>query len=280
MHPSGIAAIFTDLDGTLLNSARQVTRVNLDCLQMLGRAGVARVIATGRSVLSYRRVLGPEFPADYLIFSSGAGIMDLASGTLLQSNALEPKDVGRITATLESHKADYMVHAPVPANHHFTYPKANPENKDFTRRIELYRDYASDFAHTGCYPQKSAQIIAVLNKDAGHFQQIRKDLNGYQVTRTTSPLDHQSIWMEIYPENVHKGSAAAWLCRHLGIAPRNTLSVGNDYNDLDLLDFTRHSYLVANAPADLHGRYRMAPTNDQDGFRHAVHDAFGRIQPR
>lgn len=270
-------ALFTDLDGTLLNSQRQISAANLDCLRRLGEAGITRVIATGRSWFSFQRVIADDFPADFLIFSSGAGILDLQTRELLHHNCLHGEDVTRITTILDRHGSDYMVHEPVPDNHHFTYNKTNPANKDFSRRIELYRDYASSFSTTGRYPGESAQLIAVLNGNPHTFHHIRKELNGYQVTRTTSPLDHSSIWMEIYPENVHKGSAAAWLCRHLGIDSRATAGIGNDYNDLDLLHFTPHSYLVANAPLELHNRFRLVPANDEDGFSHAVHDVLDRL---
>lgn len=274
--PTGV--IFTDLDGTLLNSERQVSTSNFDCLQKLGEQGIVRVIATGRSLFSFRQVIGAGFPADYLIFSSGAGIVDLNSNRLLSQKTLQAEDITRITSALDHHDADYMVHEAVPENHHFTYKKANPANRDFSKRIELYRPYASDFSITGRYPHKSAQVIAVLSRDAATFSRIRKGLNGYQVTRTTSPLDHDSIWMEIYPENVHKGSAAAWLCGHLGIDNQATAGVGNDYNDLDLLDFTPYSYLVANAPRELHNyRYQLVPSNDKDGFAHAAADLLRQL---
>lgn len=272
-------AIFTDLDGTLLNSRQQVSSTNLACLHRLGEAGIVRVIATGRSHLSFQRVIPPGFPADYLIFSSGAGILDLETGKLLNHSGLEGDDVTRITSALERHDTDYMVHEQVPENHRFTYRKTNKANTDFSKRIELYREYATDFSQTGRYPQKSAQVIAVLSGGAETFSRIRNDLNGYQVTRTTSPLDHHSIWMEIYPKHVHKGSGAAWLCRHLDIDHLTTTGIGNDYNDLDLLDFTLHSYLVANAPTELHSRYRLAPSNDQDGFSYAANHLLGQILP-
>lgn len=279
MLPNATGAIFTDLDGTLLDSRQQVSSTNLACLHRLGEAGVVRVIATGRSHLSFQRVIPPGFPADYLIFSSGAGILELETGELLHHSWLEGDDVSRISSALERHNTDYMVHEQVPENHRFTYRRANTANTDFSKRIELYREYATDFSQIGRYPQKSAQVIAVLSGGVEMFSRIRNELNGYQVTRTTSPLDHRSIWMEIYPEHVHKGSGAAWLCRHLGIDPRITAGIGNDYNDLDLLDFTPHSHLLANAPTELHNRYQLAPANDHDGFSHAANEFLGQILP-
>lgn len=268
--------IFTDLDGTLLNSAQRVSETNLSCLHKLGSKGITRVIATGRSCFSFRKTITTDFPADYLIFSSGAGVLDLRTSELLYSKNLQARDIAHISGQLSQHRADFMVHDPIPENHRFVYHRADPGNTDFNRRIVLYRDFADSVSATSPYPDTSAQIIAIFSDNIKRFTAVKRCLNGYQVTRTTSPLDARSIWMEIYPENVTKGSAAHWLCRHLNIDPRQTLGIGNDYNDIDLLDFTSHSYIVANAPDKLQQQYTKTVSNDNDGFYHAVNNAQGK----
>lgn len=266
--PVGI--VFTDLDGTLLNTERKVSANNLESLVVLGKRGVVRVIATGRSYYSFRRVFQAPFPADYLIFSSGAGIVDLRSGELLFSANLTEEDVSEITGQLQEHQADFMVHQQVPDNHHFVYLAAGGGNKDFHHRIDIYRDFARVYDGTEPFPVPAAQVIAVLDHDPARFAHLTSCLSGYQVTRTTSPLDHHSIWMEIQPRNIHKGSAAAWLCNHLSLDPAGSVGIGNDYNDLDLLKFTARSFLLANAPVELHHHYSLCRSNDEEGFSQAV----------
>ena len=58
------SAVFTDLDGTLLNSSQRLSDINRQTLTSLGRAGICRVVATGRSLYSARRVLDDAFPID------------------------------------------------------------------------------------------------------------------------------------------------------------------------------------------------------------------------
>ena len=67
-------AVFTDLDGTLLGSDQQLSPANHDVLEVLGQQGILRVVVTGRSLFSCRRVLDRSFPIDLLVTSSGAGI--------------------------------------------------------------------------------------------------------------------------------------------------------------------------------------------------------------
>lgn len=266
--------LFTDLDGTLFGSDRRISEPNQHALQQLAKAGVVRVVATGRSLYSFRTALPEKIGADYLIFSSGAGVIDLATGELLFSANLQLTDVVTISRKLAAGQVDFMVHGEVPHNHHFTYHEAGGGNADFTRRIAIYRDFATPFDSATFTPAPAAQIIAVLPHDELRFTSLATQLADYQVTRTTSPLDHHSMWMEIGPAGIHKGSSAAWLCDYLGICHRATVAVGNDYNDIDLLDFCQTSFLVANGPPELRTRYQPAPGNDHNGFSVAVQQAF------
>jgi len=276
LNPTAVGIVFTDLDGTLLNTERKVSANNLTILNQLGENGIVRVIATGRSLYSFMQVIDESFPADYLIFSSGAGIIDLQNGELLFSANLTDQEVLDISGQLQEHQADFMVHHQVPDNHHFVYLAAGGGNLDFHRRINIYRAFAREYGNGNQFPAPAAQIIAVLERDLPRFADLASGLGKYQVTRTTSPLDHHSIWMEIHPHNVNKGSAAAWLCNHLGLDPASSVGIGNDYNDIDLLDFTAHSYLLQNSPTELHNRYHLARSNDQDGFYHAVITVFSQ----
>ena len=61
----------------------------------LGRRGRLRVIATGRNLFSARKVLPPDFPVDYVLFSSGAGIMDWPAQRLLRSVTMAAAEVAR-----------------------------------------------------------------------------------------------------------------------------------------------------------------------------------------
>lgn len=268
-----IKIIFTDLDGTLLSSSKEISNANRDCLEQLGRHNVIRVISTGRSLFSYRRLLGDTVPVDYLVFSNGAGVLDLKSDSLLYSRSLGEEDIQFISSHLTKNGADFMVHHTVPDNHYFTYYRNQKSNPDFMRRIKIYQNYAQEHTSNESPIIRSAQIIAVFPHDIVRFNKVKEGLNGYQVTRTTSPLDGRSIWMEIYPQAVSKGESAKWLCSHLQIDRRCSFGIGNDYNDISLLDYTRFSYVVANSPAEMQRSYTPTASHDDDGFYHAVNSA-------
>ena len=90
------------------------------------------------------------------------------------------------------------------------------------------------------------------------------------VIQTTSTLDGKSTWIEVFPITVSKSQTAAWLAEGLGIDKERIVSIGNDYNDLDLLEWTTRGYVVDNAPADLKSRFTGVASNNNGGVAEAA----------
>ncbi len=225
---------------------------------------------TGRSLYSCALVIPPDFPADYLIFSNGAGIFDLTTDRLLSSFNLQYNDIAKISSYLIEKKADFMVHDAVPQNHSFIYHFPSGDNPDFSTRLQLYKEFARDYTSHDALPRQSAQIIVIFFGDTPSFSTIETGLEEFQITRTTSPFDGRSLWMEIGPKHVSKGQSAQWLCDHLKLDRKYSLGVGNDYNDISLLQFTGFSFVVDNAPEELRRQFSNTTSNDNDGFYLAI----------
>lgn len=258
--------IITDLDGTLFNNRQEVSLEDMKTLFWLGENDITRVIATGRNFYSVKRVLKDNFPIDYLIFSSGAGIYDWKNKKLLHSEYLPDFEVKQISKILIDHQVDFMIHEMIPDNHKFVYHRSGNKNPDFESRIKVYKDFALLLdVNTEAY-EHACQILAVFPNDIGLFKEIQSKFNDIKIIRTTSPLDGDSIWMEIFPENVSKGHGVDWLCNHLNVNPEKTISIGNDYNDIDMLEYTAKKYVVSNAPQDLKEQFPVCKSNQESGF--------------
>ena len=264
--------LVTDLDGTLLDRQGTLSPRTDRLLRALGAIGVARVVATGRSPFSFRKAVTSDMPIDYAILSSGVGILTWPQGRQLRTSSLVRHEIQRVASTLRQLGLDFMLHHPFPDNHRFHYHRSTDRNEDFERRVELYADHATPLAGKLDTVQTGAQFIAVLDEANGErmVQKVRALLPELSTLRTTSPLDHRSTWIEIFPKEVDKAAAASWLAERLGIERKNVLGIGNDYNDLHLLEWAGTSRVVANAPTDLRARFAVTASNDEDGVVQAV----------
>jgi len=190
----------------------------------------------------------------------------------VRSVSLEAGEVRQAVAVLRSLQLDFMVQRPIPDTHVFGYSAATPANLDFEARISLYRPFAFplDDNIDGFGP--ATQLVAIVPpaQAPAALAAVRQKLTALTVIQTTSPLDGRSTWIELFPSGISKGLTAEWLAGELGIPRTRTLSVGNDFNDLDLLEWAQTRFVTANAPAELKERFPAVASNNQGGVTEAI----------
>jgi Cof subfamily protein (haloacid dehalogenase superfamily) len=257
-----IKMVLLDLDGTLLNNDKKIGHNDFRTLQSLGESGITRVFATGRNLFSAHKVLSEDCPFDFLIFSSGAGIMDWTSKEILFQSVLSKDEVQQIEKILKKMGLNFSIQFPIPDNHKYFFHKGQSFVDDFESRNRIYKDY--NYVLNGYYPNDYAsQFIIILNHER-EINPIKENIPGYKVIRATSPIDGKSVWIEIFNNNISKASGGKFLCTRLNISQTETLGIGNDYNDIDLLDWTAHSYLVSNAPEAIKNKYKQCADNQSN----------------
>ena len=166
-----------------------------------------------------------------------------------------------------------MVHLAIPENHWFYYSHSNPLLDDFKRRLEMYKPFAYKINNGYMELKVASQFLAIF-EDIEKFEYIKKLVTNLNVIRATSPLDKKSIWMEIFNKNVSKKQSCQWLCNHLLINQENTISFGNDFNDLDMLEWTNFSYAVENSHISLQQKFSLTKSHNESGFSEALQKYF------
>lgn len=305
-NPSGFerppGLFITDFDGTLRTTSGTIAERDLETLRALGKDGYIRIVATGRSLYSLRRAVDDSFPIDYVVFSSGAGVLDYQQQRIIRKVDLDAEELRRIVAILLDLEKDFMIHEPIPNNHSFRYHSTGRDNPDFIRRCELYREHCRPFAGDTATLGLGAQLLVIEPTDGRRggpatgtsgtgtsasgtsasgttptLALLQSCLPNCSIIRTTSPLDGQSVWIEIFPASVSKGRTTAWLAEMYGLGPDNSLAVGNDFNDESLLEWAGNAFVVANAPQELRQRFSVVSSNDECGITEAVRRWLNKI---
>jgi Cof subfamily protein (haloacid dehalogenase superfamily) len=277
--PAGL--FITDLDGTLLTDNYRISEQDLQVLNSLRSRNIVTAIATGRSYYSFSRLmkeldfLYPTSPLglDYVIISTGAGVMEFPGRKILKTYCLPHHDIVDVSTYLEHHQIDYMVQKPVPESHHFIYSFHGKDNPDFHRRVELYKDYASPLTREKLADfGKATQVICIVPYQQGDMvtAQLRAQFPQLNVIKATSPLDKKTFWIEIFPKEVSKSRAAIWLAARTGLSCEQVCAVGNDYNDEDLLHWAGASYITDNGPDSLKEIFHRVCSNNKSGVASAA----------
>ncbi len=265
-----IKMVVTDLDGTLLRDDKSIGYTDRNAFEKLGEKGIIRVAATGRSLYSISKVVPKKFPFDFIVFSTGSGVIDYNSHKLLIHNGLAAEQTEKVIKLFREEKLDFTVHFPIPNNHKFYYHQVNSNNIEFSNYCDFYRGHCTPADFSKPIFENACQLLSIMEDDIDRFNSVKSKLTDFKVIRTTSPIEHTTIWMEVFPPNVSKGDAVHWLCSKLKINKDQVLAIGNDYNDVDFLDYAGHARLVENGHPELKERYQIVPSNNSNGVSKAI----------
>lgn len=256
----------TDLDGTILPHEGSFNRIDIEALVNLGEKGIVRVIATGRSLLFALRALNEDFPIDYLVFSSGAGVYDWKKKKIIRSLHLNRTQVSYLQTFFSGRGLGYTLHRDIPDNHCFWYEHVSNSHPDLSRFVQNRIDYATPIAELGASENDFCQMLTIIDEPF-QAEQILNELKGVKTIRATSPIDGKSIWIEVFHHEASKASGIALICEIEKIVSHNVWVLGNDYNDIDMLNaYFPNSFVVENAPFDLKQKYQVVPAVSEGGM--------------
>ncbi len=282
-HPSPdpVRMIAIDLDGTLLGADAQVSRRNLAALQAAQAAGIEVVIATGRRhcyALKVLRALDLD-PQTLLVSSNGAVVRTFASGLIerthmethvarwLCGHLAEFRNALVITfdkvgpdgedtcgalvveelADLHSSIDKWMI-ANAPYIAHIR-PIEDALNGDAPIQMMLCgtvermrRAEAHMIAHPWIAPVGETHAAVGDPHANAPDPAIKISLN-----RTEYPERDLSI-VDILPAGCSKGAALLRLAAARNIDPSAIMALGDNWNDLSMLEIAGHPVLMGNAP--------------------------------
>lgn len=268
---SQIKLVALDMDGTTLdNNHITVSRKNRSAILQAIAQGVAVVPATGRSLAelpsSVRRIPGVR----YAITSNGASVTDLLSGVSLYKNLIAPETaagifetVGRFSAYGELYHQGraYMQRGSMSGLMRAFHPLKLCYFLSRRKRVENLADFVRQTAN----PVEKIEILPFSREDQAQLLTALRDL---PVSITTSGMNS----IEITNREVNKGSALAFLCGLLHMEARQTMAVGDNGNDREMLEWAGISVAVENADEEIK---RLADfvtkPNVQSGVAAALH---------
>jgi hydroxymethylpyrimidine pyrophosphatase-like HAD family hydrolase len=262
-----IRLLITDFDGTIKPRLGPVAAEDNQALKAMGQGGLVRVVATGRSLVSFLRDWTPEIELDYLIYSSGLALCrwtPTGPGEHLFVKAFSPEERKLAVEIALALGFGFIAFKAPPQSHSFYYldPSRGPRSPGFQARLDQFPFDAEPWP--GAIPGDSLSQVLVM-APATEFpalsDRVAAQAPSLSVTRSASPYEDERVWLEIFPGQVTKGAAAQALADLLGFQPAEAAAVGNDFNDESLLAWAGRAFAVAEAPQELLERFEpLKPT--------------------
>jgi len=267
-----IRLIAIDVDGTLLDTRGQVPQANIDAIHDAVSAGIHIALVTGRSYPFARPIADPLPSSITLIVSNGA-IERNMDGSRVARRLLD-RQIAR--AVLESTRP-------------FRQLAALVFDRDADRQVMFE---TMDWEHPGRkgYWARNQSLIAksVPLEDAlvedpiqvmfnGGVEAMRSlycalhaEANGFAVSLTEYVHRDFSL-IDVTAPNATKGRALAWRAAQLGLSREEVMAVGDNFNDLEMLEFAGLPVVMANAVDGLKQRgWAVTRDNESGGLAEAI----------
>ena len=265
-----IRLIALDMDGTLVNSMKQVAPEELEVLSLAFSQGIHVVAASGRTQHTLPAELLAMKELRYIISCNGAKVIDRLSGKAVYSRNISQADMLRIMEHAKSCHCvrevafdDNLYLAREDDEDEMTF--LPPHQHDFLRSA---RSLADDLEGMMQAAKDGAEKILIFFHRADELQAFRLWLDENFSLCVTSSLDSN---LEINALGVSKGSALCALAEYLGIPMEQVMACGDSENDIEMLKAAGLGVAMANStPEALAAADAVTLSNEEHGVAAAI----------
>lgn len=260
-----------DLDGTLLNSQRQIDPLNIEVLKSLEKAGHVVSIATGRLYKSACKIRN-MVPTKLEIICSNGAVVE-CGGKIIRRDQIPPEVLRGLYTLAKDHDLSLAFDSLYAVYHTklgwtllMSY-FSNVVNKGtlhirnvHVRNLDQYMKYAPFYING----------IVISHTSPAKIAELRLDLEAMDLFNIESSA-HNNV--EIMPPDSNKGSAALILAERHGIYPEDIIGFGDGENDLKLIETAGIGIAMGNASDLLKSRAdRIIGDNNSEAIARTLED--------
>lgn len=288
MHPPvRLAAI--DLDGTLLPSfTQEISRRNVNALRAAQEAGITVAIATGRR-MAYAAPLVRDLGlrADMPMITSNGAVIRTLGGEPIDHSRMDGRVARGLCGLLRRYgllvfsfdkigRGELAVEDMEQAQARMAlWVEANREAIEVAKPLELAFDKGDDpiqgMVAGGLKRMKEAETALKASEWSDECECARTEYSA-----------HDLSILDLLPRGVSKGVALEKLAARLGVDRSETMAIGDNWNDLQMLEWAGQAVVMGNASRELRAKAKMngwkqAPSHDHDGVAVVLEAAIARL---
>ena len=231
-----------DIDGTLTNEKKEITRHTKQTILRMQKAGVKVVLASGRpayGVVPTARELELEQYGGFILSYNGGRIVDCSTGRTIYEKTIPHKLMGGIygqvhdlDAALMTYEGDRII-TEKPQDAYVA--KESFINKMKVKGVGNFLDYVT-------FPVVKCLVAA----DGGYLEAVEDKLKGYFGSQL-SIFRSEPYFLEIMPKDIDKASSLERLRLQLGLERAEIAACGDGLNDISMIQYAGLGIAMANA---------------------------------
>ncbi|QIK50938.1 sugar-phosphatase [Jeotgalibaca porci] len=264
-----IKLIALDLDGTLLDSQKNISEMNKQAIHKALAKGVKVVLCTGRPLGGIKRyvdeldLLGEE---DFSITYNGGLVQRNHDSKVLSEKTLSYQDIQTIYQLsqdlglpMNMLDLEYVYEPEYPTGRDSLYPSLMSASLPFVKREIASFEADHQFNKVVFCTDPAYLDDAITRIPAAFHEQF-------------STMKSRPLLYEIMHPEVDKGSGIARLCELMGFSADEVMVCGDEENDAAMFDYAGVAVAMENATEAIKSKATyITKTNDEDGVAHAIH---------
>ncbi|MGI8542617.1 MAG: Cof-type HAD-IIB family hydrolase [Aridibacter sp.] len=279
-----IKLLALDLDGTLLNSNGKIPEENISAIRQAEEKGVLVTIATGRRFRDARPVgLECEFNAP-IITHNGALLKYAESLETVEVSLIATETTKEILRVGSEFGGDALVSCDPNGKGTMLYDKISAENIPLKKYIVWAKSLHGDEAEEAVHHVEN--LVDVMDENeiihisySGtcepmyELQRFLEDELSSSVNILATIYPHLDFTLlDILPPNTSKASGLEHLVSKNNLSHREVMVIGDNFNDLEMLEYAGTPVVMGNADASLLEREEFYTTlsNDEHGVAVAI----------
>ncbi len=238
---------YFDLDGTLLNRKKEITKQNLEALKILKRIGVKIGIATGRPEIMIKNIMNlinPDLPT----ISINGGLITNNQEIIL-NHSFSIEDTKKIYEWLCSNKIDFLAYTKnemyfnnATNTKWFFHVKDQLRSRKLSEKWLMIDGVIPKYTKISKFLILTENLTTIVNNEIQEY--FDKNNNVYLVKSQSKVLD-------VMPKNINKGNAISILHEKKYIDINKTIVFGDAPNDISMFKKASLSVAVPNSHEEL-----------------------------
>ena len=269
-----IRLIAIDIDGTLLDSKVEVSQANLDALRQAHQAGIEIVLGTGRRH-KFALPIAESLGFDLWLISSNGAVTRSTRGEMFHRDLL-PKDTA---VKLCRYMQEFRNHTVLTFDREGmggivceSYEHLYGVIQRWMEKNAPFIEYVSPIEEALTEDPIQAMFCGPIElMEDAQKRLLACDFRGeFTLLRTQYEARNLCI-VDILNAGCSKGHALERWARYRGFDRSEVMAIGDNYNDIEMLNFAGHPVIMGNASDDLkQNGWAVTLHNDESGVAAAI----------
>ncbi len=251
------AIVAIDVDGTLLDSENRISKGAAEAISRLRQNGIISILASGRSMDGVAPYYQKLDLAPYLI-GAGGGLISTTSGVVIKAFKFPDTVITSVILIAREFGVGIALHQVDNLRFESTDEQIKVINRNLPGDLLRLDDLVAAIPI-------SSVVKFTLWGDHDILLQAQEKIRSLGIPVDT--LFSGDIFLEITNPGVSKGHALLVLAQHLNIPANRIAAVGDQFNDISMLNAAFLSIAMGNAPEAVKAvAQTIAPGNNEGGL--------------